>query len=196
MFVDRLLNGRVVLGAALGALVGLAALAGSDRASAQDATVSWAQPTTATSTVNVGDSVTWNWADALPHSVVSLSGPGSFDSGVLTGAGQTFSFEFTQAGTYTYQCSVHGPSMTGTVTVQAAASPTASPTGTAVGGPGTATTTPAGGATATPGSPSVGSGFDDRDNGLTTLYISLGVVGVTAAAGAAGVVVLKPRRRE
>jgi plastocyanin len=68
----------------------------------------------ATITVNVGDTVTWLNQDAPQHDVV-------VDNGEFTSEpfdqGQTFSFTFTKAGTYTYHCSIH-PGMTGTVTVQ------------------------------------------------------------------------------
>lgn len=119
-----------VLGAALvvAALGGAVALQHPAVTRAADQTVSWAVPTNSSATVNVGDTVTWDWADALPHSVSTVSGPVTFDSGVLTGETQSFAFTFTQAGTYTYRCVVHPDGMTGTVTVLAAqASPTAVP---------------------------------------------------------------------
>jgi len=66
-------------------------------------------------TVHVGDTVTWTNNDSAYHTVTSTDG-GPLDSGNI-GSGETFSYTFTSAGTYAYQCSFH-PSMTGTVTVQ------------------------------------------------------------------------------
>jgi len=70
--------------------------------------------------VQVGDTVEWVW-DALDHS--STSGTpghpdGMWDSGIQN-TGFTFSFTFTQAGTFNYYCTVHGAccSMIGSVTV-------------------------------------------------------------------------------
>ena len=118
---------------------------------AANQTVQWLVPTTSSVTVSVGDTVTWDWADALPHTVTTVTGPVTFDSGVLTGADKTFAFTFAQAGTYTYRCNIHPSGMTGTVVVEAAqstatatatATTTASPTATATPPPPTATTAP------------------------------------------------------
>jgi plastocyanin len=74
-----------------------------------------------TTTIHVGDTVRWNWVGGF-HSTTSgtCSGgnchpDGQWDSG--EGSGKTFSFRFTQAGTYSYFCTVHGASMTGVVQV-------------------------------------------------------------------------------
>ncbi|HEX2221386.1 MAG TPA: cupredoxin family copper-binding protein [Candidatus Limnocylindria bacterium] len=92
-------------------------------------------------TVAVGDTVTWTNNDDAPHT--ATAGNGAFDSGNLDN-GQTYSFTFTTAGTFSYICEIH-PQMTGTITVQAApaapAAPTAAPT-TAGGVPNTAVETP------------------------------------------------------
>jgi len=76
-----------------------------------------AQPfSPATFTVRVGDSVTWFNADVMEHTVTSDAGtPVAFDSPLLN-SGDTFSFTFTQAGTYAYHCAPH-PTMTGTIIV-------------------------------------------------------------------------------
>ena len=67
-------------------------------------------------TVHVGDTVTWDFHQPeAPHNVVSGSGADEFNSGAPQGHGQ-FAHRFTQAGTYSYVCTVH-PSMKGTVTV-------------------------------------------------------------------------------
>ena len=64
-------------------------------------------------TVKKGDSVTWTNNDSTTHTVTSS---GNFDSGQLA-PGKTFSHTFSEAGTFSYGCSIH-PSMKGTVTVQ------------------------------------------------------------------------------
>jgi len=70
----------------------------------------------ATIRVKAGDAVVWMHKDSAPHTVTSVSGPESFDSGTLN-KGQTFSQTFTTPGTYEYECSIH-PSMQGTVIVE------------------------------------------------------------------------------
>ncbi|MCA9830276.1 MAG: CHRD domain-containing protein [Dehalococcoidia bacterium] len=117
---------------------------------AADQTVQWSVPTTSSLTISVGDTVTWGWADALPHSVTTVTAPVTFDSTVLTGTDKSFAFTFTQAGTYTYRCTIHPSGMTGTVVVEAAqstATATASATVTATTSPAATATQPV---TATP----------------------------------------------
>ncbi len=68
--------------------------------------------------INVGDTVTWTNADAVGHTVTSGSSSDSvtgtvFDSSLIL-AGGSFSFTFSQAGTYNYFDMVY-PSMTGQV---------------------------------------------------------------------------------
>jgi plastocyanin len=76
----------------------------------------------AVDTVAVGGTVTWTWTNtgSVSHSVKSDSLPGATftSSGILTGDGKTYQFTFMAAGTYTYDCIVHGESMHGTVVVQ------------------------------------------------------------------------------
>ena len=67
-----------------------------------------------TVTVKMGDTVTWVNRDSPQHDVVADNG--EFKS-ELFDTGGTFSFTFTQPGTYPYHCSIH-PGMVGTVTVQ------------------------------------------------------------------------------
>ncbi|MGH7515249.1 MAG: cupredoxin domain-containing protein [Gemmatimonadales bacterium] len=71
-------------------------------------------------TVAVGQPVTWTWTatGSTAHSVESIGSPGFASSQIMTGNGMVYNFTFTQAGTYHYQCAVHGPAMTGTVVVQ------------------------------------------------------------------------------
>jgi len=63
--------------------------------------------------VKVGTTVTWTNQDSASHTVTADDG--SFDSGSLS-QGSSFSFTFTEAGTFPYSCNFH-PSMVGTVTV-------------------------------------------------------------------------------
>ncbi|MDP2660831.1 MAG: cupredoxin family copper-binding protein [Dehalococcoidia bacterium] len=67
-----------------------------------------------TLTAPVGTTVRWTNKDSAAHTVTS--GKGAFDSGNLA-QGQSFSFKFTQAGTFDYACKIH-PNMTATITVQ------------------------------------------------------------------------------
>ena len=85
-------------------------------------------------TVAVGTSVTWTNDDQAPHSVTADGG--AFDSSptcspsATTGCIQpnrTFTFTFSQPGTFAYHCRVHS-FMHGTVTVTAAAPTTTAPT--------------------------------------------------------------------
>ena len=74
----------------------------------------------AVDTVAVGGSVTWTWTNTgnVPHGIQSLASP-SFPTGtVLTGNGNTYRVTFTTAGTYQYDCLVHGTMMPGTIVVR------------------------------------------------------------------------------
>jgi plastocyanin len=66
-------------------------------------------------TVKVGDTVTWTNSDSVQHTVTSTTPAGVFDSGTLA-TGKTYSFTFTKAGKFDYQCAIH-PTMTGTIMV-------------------------------------------------------------------------------
>jgi plastocyanin len=70
----------------------------------------------AVDTIGVGGTVTWTWVGALAHSVES-TGATSFTTSTILTSG-TYQFTFTAAGTYTYDCGVHGASMTGRVVVR------------------------------------------------------------------------------
>lgn len=75
----------------------------------------------ASMTIAEGDTVEWTWTDALPHTVTSnTGGTDTFDSGFITGNGQTFSHLFENEGATTYKCEAH-PMMQGTITVTAIA---------------------------------------------------------------------------
>jgi plastocyanin len=70
-------------------------------------------------TVHVGDTVTWTNRDQAPHDVTTTAGPVSVHSPTLT-TGQSWTYTFTQPGSYAYICSIH-PDMKAQITVLAAA---------------------------------------------------------------------------
>ena len=70
----------------------------------------------AVDTIPVGSTVTWTWTGALPHGVRSVGAPAFTGSETKTGSG-TYVATFNTAGTYRYDCSVHGQAMTGTIVV-------------------------------------------------------------------------------
>ena len=88
---------------------------------------------------NSGDTVTWTNNSNVAHTVTSCtsaacpgaaanSGSQTFDTSLASAPGSTGSVTFTQAGSYTYYCKIHGyAAMHGTVTVAAAATQSATP---------------------------------------------------------------------
>ena len=68
-------------------------------------------------TIGVNHEVIWEWSGSNPHSVVGTFNGESVESPTLTGAG-TFVFAFSEAGTFEYQCGIHGAGMSGTVTIE------------------------------------------------------------------------------
>ena len=81
-------------------------------------------PTTAVNnadrTIEVGDTVEWNFISPGSHNVANKAGSQeTFSSPGLQGAGFVFSHTFTQIGTNDYQCDPHPGSMFGTITVVA-----------------------------------------------------------------------------
>ncbi|MCO6148528.1 T9SS type A sorting domain-containing protein [Flavobacterium sp. NRK1] len=76
--------------------------------------------TAASMTIDQGDTVMWTWTDNLPHTVSSTTGTETFDSGTLTGNGQTFSHVFDNVGETNYKCNIHAM-MQGAITVDAVA---------------------------------------------------------------------------
>ena len=156
----------------------------------------------ATVTINVGDTVQWNWTGANPHTVTATGG--EFDSGSPMTSG-TFSHTFATAGTFNYQCKVHGTAMTGVVTVQQAGAATsaagaATPAATSAAGAGltpaagatsNAATTPAARAT-TPALPTTGTG--SSGGGSTAwMVLALGAAGLAAVATSAGLAIRRRR---
>jgi amicyanin len=67
--------------------------------------------------VKVGDTITWTNQDAVRHNIVADKSSADAPNGPLFARGETFSFKFTKAGTYTYHCDPH-PYMHGTVVVE------------------------------------------------------------------------------
>lgn len=67
-----------------------------------------------TITIKVGQTVTWTNNDSVSHNV--LADDGSFSSNTLE-TGDSFSYTFNSAGTFTYKCGFHA-NMVGTVIVQ------------------------------------------------------------------------------
>jgi endo-1,4-beta-xylanase len=74
----------------------------------------------AVDTVAAGGSVTWAWTStgAVPHSIQSLGNPAFPSSAILSGNGSVYRVTFRTAGTYRYDCAVHGSMMSGTIVVQ------------------------------------------------------------------------------
>ncbi|KRC64705.1 hypothetical protein ASE12_07955 [Aeromicrobium sp. Root236] len=134
--------------------------------------------------ITQGDTVTWTNQDSVPHDVVVTSGPVKFRSPMLT-KGKSWSYTFTQAGAYSYTCSVH-PDMHATISAKAkavapapaATTPAAvAPTAPATTDPKTATTTPAPAATQAP-APStayVATTAEDDNPSLDPLLLLLGL---------------------
>jgi plastocyanin len=105
----------------------------------------WSPPQT---TVMAGGVVTFSNPGTVPHGVEWVGGPAkpTCGSGVPVGTTETASGSkwsgtctFTQAGTYTFYCTVHHAEMTGTITVNANGTTTTTTTTTP---PTTTTTTP------------------------------------------------------
>lgn len=70
----------------------------------------------AVDTVAVGGQVTWTWTGAVNHSVQSTGSP-SFTSSTIQASG-TYQRAFNVAGTYHYDCAVHGAIMSGIIVVK------------------------------------------------------------------------------
>ena len=77
---------------------------------------------TCATTINLGDTVQWNFPSDLSHSTTECgascdapTGSPLWNSGFLIGG--SFSHTFTQAGVFTYQCALHGAIMRGKITV-------------------------------------------------------------------------------
>ena len=71
----------------------------------------------AVDTLGVGGTITWTWVGSSFHSVQSTGAP-SFTSSTPAKTSGTYALLFNTIGTYTYQCGVHGASMSGTLVVK------------------------------------------------------------------------------
>jgi plastocyanin len=128
-----------------------------------------------TSSVHVGDTITWTNQDIAPHTATASNG--SWDTGTIN-KGKTGSHTFTTAGTFPYICSIH-PSMKGTVTVLAAAgSGGSNSTGTSAGTSGSNGT----GSTANPSSSSTSSSLPHTGLDIAVLvFIAMCLTGSGAS---------------
>ena len=133
-----------------------------------------------TLTIVAGDTVTWTNSDSMPHTATSEDD--AFDSGNLD-EGQSFSFTFTEPGTYQYRCDYHSE-MTGVIVVQAAADAPASQAPDGDDGGGQA----AGGA-----DPSVGANPDTALPGAGGTQLPALLMGLGLVVMAASLVRLAPR---
>lgn len=70
----------------------------------------------AVDTIPAGGRITWTWTGALSHSAQSTGTPAFTSSSTMSSG--SYSLIFSTAGTYTYDCAVHGSQMTGTIVVQ------------------------------------------------------------------------------
>lgn len=116
---------RVLFAALLVALAGLVLLpsAQARAVTGHQVTMSGYAFQPAALTISAGDTVTWTNHDTAPHDVEITQGPASAHSPLLD-KGQSWSFTFTTAGSYTYVCTVH-PGMAARLAVKAA--PTQAP---------------------------------------------------------------------
>ena len=71
-----------------------------------------------TTNIVVGDTVVWTWIDIFLHQIESTGGVENFDSGLITGVGQTFEHTFLNVGETNYQGVIH-PSSFGTISASA-----------------------------------------------------------------------------
>lgn len=102
----------------------------------------------ATITVRAGDTVTWTNHDEAQHDVVTTSGPSSFRSPLLA-KGQSWSYTFSAAGTYSYYCSLHPDMRAKAIAQPAPATTRAAPTITRAPAPQQTAAAPAPGPTGT-----------------------------------------------
>ncbi len=86
-------------------------------ATAAAVTISDNRYTPATLTVAAGTKVTWTWSGNNPHSVTGKFNGQDVLSPTRQGSG-SFDFTFDKAGTFAYQCGIHGAAMTATIVVQ------------------------------------------------------------------------------
>jgi len=56
-------------------------------------------------TIDAGAEVVWEWAGEAPHTITHVDG--EFDSGLIDGKGETWSYTFDEPGSYMYYCAPH-----------------------------------------------------------------------------------------
>jgi plastocyanin len=66
-----------------------------------------------TQRIAAGGTVTWTWEGLVDHNVTFSTGPNS-----PTQASGTFDRTFPTVGSFDYSCTIHGASMSGTITVE------------------------------------------------------------------------------
>jgi LPXTG-motif cell wall-anchored protein len=126
----------------------------------------------ASTTIHVGDTITWS--NSGPSSHTATASHGAFNTGILK-KGQSASHTFTQPGTFAYMCQIH-PFMHGTIVVLAGTTATSSGSTTpAITTPAT-TTAPTTTAAAQTGPTLPNTGF----NVLAGLLAGLALVGLGA----------------
>jgi len=107
-------------------LVGMTTASAAPETAVRDVTIVNFAFNPGTIIVTVGDTVRWTNQDVnLFHS--AKANDGSWQTPSLA-TGQSASVGFSRAGTFGYICGVHGASMSGTVVVQAVATPAPTPT--------------------------------------------------------------------
>jgi hypothetical protein len=112
---------------------GLATLSLAAPAVANPVTIAWDNGSDTTSSINQGESVTWDVLDS-GHNVDVYQGPETFKStDGKDPAGTKFTHVFNKPGTYKFICDYHS-SMKGTITVAAVQSPPSSGGGSTGGG--------------------------------------------------------------
>lgn len=74
----------------------------------------------AVDTVAVGGTLEWTWVNTggVEHSIQSVGATSFASSAIQGGNGKTYQVMFPTAGTFRYNCAVHGNEMTGTVVVR------------------------------------------------------------------------------
>jgi plastocyanin len=74
----------------------------------------------AVDTIAAGGTVTWTWTNTggVSHSIRSLGLTIFRNSVVKSGDGSSYQAVFVRAGTYEYDCAIHGAAMTGTIVVR------------------------------------------------------------------------------
>ena len=150
------------------AIGGVVALAGSVLAADHTVTIANFAFSPGSTTVAVGDTVTWSNEDTTGHT--ATAGDGTFDTGTIA-PGTTASVTFAKAGTFAFTCTIH-PTMTGTIVVEAAAGG-----GSSGGGSGGEATAPATDAAAPTGARPA------DDDTISIAAILLAVLGVAMVVG-------------